>query len=317
MDTGEGFTETILRSAVLREFYRRGTVRGPTLPRRTPARDRGGSCHFRRPNKEVKRYAVQCARVRRPRRRRPRHPQPATGGKLYQPGDGPGAAARHAALRRGPGRPGGGARWLGQLVLLRRRPKGVLRAGRRSAPAPQGAYHLPARHHLAPGTHGPAGSSGGSRRRGRGRVQSGDLLRPRLRGRVVPLRHGLLQSRPHTGWVLHVPPAPPSGPEAGDGARPHRPGAVRARGLRVGHRQPRRAGRGPLGGGHRARGAPRHRPDEGTRASKRLLHGGWTETLETQMEHETRAIADISRTADAREGIAAFTQKRAASFEGN
>ena len=51
--------------------------------------------------------------------------------------------------------------------------------------------------------------------------------------------------------------------------------------------------------------------------SKRLLHTSWTETLETQMEHETRAIADISRTADAREGIAAFTQKRAASFEGN
>jgi hypothetical protein len=36
-----------------------------------------------------------------------------------------------------------------------------------------------------------------------------------------------------------------------------------------------------------------------------------------QMEHETRAIADISRTADAREGIAAFTAKRTASFEDN
>lgn len=58
-------------------------------------------------------------------------------------------------------------------------------------------------------------------------------------------------------------------------------------------------------------------PTRALGASKRLLHGGWTEALETQMEHETRAIADISRTADAREGIAAFTQKRAASFEGN
>ena len=58
-------------------------------------------------------------------------------------------------------------------------------------------------------------------------------------------------------------------------------------------------------------------PTRALGASKRLLHGGWTETLETQMEHETRAIADISRTVDAREGIAAFTQKRAASFEGN
>ncbi|MDX6379822.1 MAG: 2-(1,2-epoxy,2-dihydrophenyl)acetyl-CoA isomerase [Rubrobacteraceae bacterium] len=51
-------------------------------------------------------------------------------------------------------------------------------------------------------------------------------------------------------------------------------------------------------------------------ASKRLLHTGWTETLETQMEHESQSIADAARTADAREGIAAFTEKRSASFEG-
>lgn len=51
-------------------------------------------------------------------------------------------------------------------------------------------------------------------------------------------------------------------------------------------------------------------------ASKRLLYGGWTETLETQLEHESQAISDISRTADGREGIAAFLDKRAPSFEG-
>ena len=34
------------------------------------------------------------------------------------------------------------------------------------------------------------------------------------------------------------------------------------------------------------------------------------------MEHEARSIADTARTADAREGIAAFTEKRTASFEG-
>lgn len=34
------------------------------------------------------------------------------------------------------------------------------------------------------------------------------------------------------------------------------------------------------------------------------------------MEHEARAIADISRTAETREGISAFTEKRAPSFEG-
>jgi 2-(1,2-epoxy-1,2-dihydrophenyl)acetyl-CoA isomerase len=57
-------------------------------------------------------------------------------------------------------------------------------------------------------------------------------------------------------------------------------------------------------------------PTKALGTSKRLLHISWTETLETQMEHEARSIADTARTADAREGIAAFTEKRTASFEG-
>jgi 2-(1,2-epoxy-1,2-dihydrophenyl)acetyl-CoA isomerase len=51
-------------------------------------------------------------------------------------------------------------------------------------------------------------------------------------------------------------------------------------------------------------------------ASKRLLHAGWTGTLETQMELETRAIADVARGPDAREGIAAFVAKRPPQFVG-
>ncbi len=51
-------------------------------------------------------------------------------------------------------------------------------------------------------------------------------------------------------------------------------------------------------------------------AAKRLLHTGLTETLETQMEHETQTIADMARTADAREGIASFLEKRQAEFTG-
>ena len=51
-------------------------------------------------------------------------------------------------------------------------------------------------------------------------------------------------------------------------------------------------------------------------ATKRLLHSGWSGTLETQMEHETQAIAEMARTADGREGIAAFVEKRPAEFTG-
>jgi 2-(1,2-epoxy-1,2-dihydrophenyl)acetyl-CoA isomerase len=52
-------------------------------------------------------------------------------------------------------------------------------------------------------------------------------------------------------------------------------------------------------------------------AAKRLLHHSFSESLETQMELEAQAIADQARTADAREGIAAFIAKRPASFRGS
>lgn len=57
-------------------------------------------------------------------------------------------------------------------------------------------------------------------------------------------------------------------------------------------------------------------PTKALGMAKRLLHSGWTETLETQMEHEAQAIASMARTADAREGITAFLEKRAAKFKG-
>lgn len=49
---------------------------------------------------------------------------------------------------------------------------------------------------------------------------------------------------------------------------------------------------------------------------KRLLATSANESLETQMEHETRGIADCARTADGREGIEAFLAKRKPSFKG-
>jgi 2-(1,2-epoxy-1,2-dihydrophenyl)acetyl-CoA isomerase len=49
-------------------------------------------------------------------------------------------------------------------------------------------------------------------------------------------------------------------------------------------------------------------------SAKRLLHSGWSESLETQMELESRAISEAAGTADAKEGITAFVEKRKARF---
>ena len=50
--------------------------------------------------------------------------------------------------------------------------------------------------------------------------------------------------------------------------------------------------------------------------AKRLILSGATESLESQMEKETRAIAVMAGSTDGREGIAAFIAKRTAEFHG-
>ena len=50
--------------------------------------------------------------------------------------------------------------------------------------------------------------------------------------------------------------------------------------------------------------------------TKRLIHNSLNSTLETQMELETRGIADMVRTEDGREGIDAFLKKRQPEFKG-
>jgi 2-(1,2-epoxy-1,2-dihydrophenyl)acetyl-CoA isomerase len=50
--------------------------------------------------------------------------------------------------------------------------------------------------------------------------------------------------------------------------------------------------------------------------TKRLLQHSWTESLETQMRHESHAISTAGGSADAQEGIAAFLAKRSPVFKG-
>lgn len=51
-------------------------------------------------------------------------------------------------------------------------------------------------------------------------------------------------------------------------------------------------------------------------SGKRLFHLSTTESLETQMEHESQAIAQSGHTEDFAEGVRAFAEKRAPSFRG-
>jgi len=57
-------------------------------------------------------------------------------------------------------------------------------------------------------------------------------------------------------------------------------------------------------------------PTQAFPSVKRLLQSAWTESLEAQLDHESRAIADASASGDAREGMAAFFEKRAPKFQG-
>jgi 2-(1,2-epoxy-1,2-dihydrophenyl)acetyl-CoA isomerase len=57
-------------------------------------------------------------------------------------------------------------------------------------------------------------------------------------------------------------------------------------------------------------------PTEAFGRLKRMILNSTHDSLESQMELETRTLADSGRTADAREGIQAFLAKRAAKFAG-
>ncbi len=58
-------------------------------------------------------------------------------------------------------------------------------------------------------------------------------------------------------------------------------------------------------------------PTQAYGRAKALYYASTQESLETQMEHETLAIAACGKTADFREGVLAFTEKRAPTFQGH
>jgi 2-(1,2-epoxy-1,2-dihydrophenyl)acetyl-CoA isomerase len=51
-------------------------------------------------------------------------------------------------------------------------------------------------------------------------------------------------------------------------------------------------------------------------AAKRLMHAGFVNTLETQIENELRSIYELASTEDTREAIRAFNEKRTPVFKG-
>jgi 2-(1,2-epoxy-1,2-dihydrophenyl)acetyl-CoA isomerase len=57
-------------------------------------------------------------------------------------------------------------------------------------------------------------------------------------------------------------------------------------------------------------------PTEAYGAIKRLFFQTLDRPLESQLEEEAQTLAAISRTADAREGVAAFVEKRKPVFSG-
>ncbi len=57
-------------------------------------------------------------------------------------------------------------------------------------------------------------------------------------------------------------------------------------------------------------------PAQSFAITKKLLRASWGASLESQLEAESRAIAECSGTADGREGVAAFLEKRKPKFGG-
>ena len=165
----------------------------------------------------------------------------------------------------------------------------------------------------AAGCTGHRSSTGiGSRRR----FQPGDFLRSGGCRRVGEFSDGLLEDRHGAGRRLDIFSSSTGGTQARDGADADQSRAVSAGSVRLGNRDGSCcAGKSGARAEELARSLAQG-PTGAFGSAKRLLHGGWNQTLETQMELESRAIAEAGGTADGQEGIRAFVEKRKAKFGG-
>ena len=157
----------------------------------------------------------------------------------------------------------------------------------------------------------------GQRRRGRCRREHRARLRSRRRGALGRVRAGVLSAWARAGQRRHVVPAAARGQCARDRARDAGREARRGAGRRLGaHLAVRRRRGARLRRSTGSRTALAAAPTLGLARTKQAIYGGWSRTLEEQLDVERDMQRELGWSADYAEGVAAFTARRAPVFHG-